>query len=385
MEIVEGSPGWYRYHPFFRDMLRAELDYLAPDRAVELHRRAAIWLADNGMLGPAVRHAVAGLQWATAAQFVVDDLAVGELIQGSERDYLFATLSAMPAGVQGAPSAIVRAALAVSQGDAVVAQRELEQAQTSAVAQGPDGRSGAAAQRLANRLIASLTSVQDTDAALSLQLSTEAVVELDGQPPDRLAAHPGLVAMVMTARAIALVRVGEIKAGRSAFAAAADVAEAPGCDSTLVFCLSHLALLDAVEGELRRAAERAKRALGLVRSADLDACGWWEACSRVALCWVALQQGDASTARKRITDLSANGGVQAVLPELMLELAAARLATIDGDLDRAIQIAHSVRERAVTSAPWVAAIAVEEEAASALSGSDAACGRRPPAVALRTG
>jgi LuxR family transcriptional regulator, maltose regulon positive regulatory protein len=38
---------WFRYHPLFRDLLRAELGRTAPERAIELHRRAFRWLADE--------------------------------------------------------------------------------------------------------------------------------------------------------------------------------------------------------------------------------------------------------------------------------------------------------------------------------------------------
>ena len=365
LETVAENPGWYRYHPFFRELLRAELEYLAPDRAADLHRRAGRWLADNGTLVPAVGHAAAARQWAEAAQYIVDDLAVGAILQGPEHEHLSTTLRSMPAGVEGAAAAIVRAALAVSQADITQAQQGLEQARSSATAQTSNGRSDGSAQRLANGLIAALLSLKDPDAAGALEVSSAAELELGGQPPDRLAAHPELVAILLAARASALVRVGQVGAGRTAFAAAADVARVPGCESMLAYCLSQLALLDAFEGALRSATDRAKRALALVTSADLDGCGWQS--SLVATCWVALQQGDTATARKRIAEVSARGGVEAVLPDSLLELAQARLARIDGDFGRAMAIARKVRERALELAPWIAAISLEEEVASALS------------------
>ena len=94
VETVADHPGWYRYHPFFRELLRAELNYLAPARAIALHRRAARWLADNGALGAAVWHAVAAYQWPEAAQYVVDDLAVAAVFQGCEQEGLSSTLRA---------------------------------------------------------------------------------------------------------------------------------------------------------------------------------------------------------------------------------------------------------------------------------------------------
>ena len=375
VETVEGHPGWYRYHPFFRDMLRAELNFLAPDAAVDLHGRASMWLAHNGMLGPAVWHAAEALQWTHAAQYVVDELAVGLLLQGSEHEQVSATLTAMPADVPGAAPAIVRAAFAVSRGDTVVAQQELGRARSSGTIHGSDDRSEGSpegnAQQLANGLIASLMSLHEPDAGVALAISSDSESELEKHSPDRLIAHPELVAMLMAARATALARDGQIEDARRVFSAAAGAAEAPGCESTLVYSLSHLALLDALQGALRLATSRAKRALALVTSADLHACGWRQAASLVALCWVALQQGDTATARTRIAELSARGGIDSILPDALLELAEARLSSTDGDFDRAMAITLRVRERAAVSAPWVAALSVEEEVVSALARGDA--------------
>ena len=367
VESLADHPGWYRYHPFFRDLLRAELNYLAPAKTIALHRRAGRWLADKGMLGTAVSHAAAAFQWAEAAQYVVEDLAVGKVFQGCEQEGLASTMRALPQGVHGAAAAIVRAAVAVSRGDTAAAKLELERAQRDMdAATSTGGDVHERAQLLANALIASIVSLNDPDAEAALQTSMAAETELEGQLPERLAAHPELVAMIMAARATAMVRTGRLLAARREFADAVKVAEAPGCESTLVYCFSHLALLDAVDGELRRASDRAERALELVTSAGVDGCGL-QASSLVALSWVALQQGDAATARQRITDVPAHGGLEVVLPASLLELATARLARMDGDIGRALEMTRGVRERVATSAPWVAALCVDEEVATTLS------------------
>ena len=59
VEPVPGHPGCYRYHPFFRDLLRATLSFEAPQELERLHRVAAEWYADQGEVerirGPARR------------------------------------------------------------------------------------------------------------------------------------------------------------------------------------------------------------------------------------------------------------------------------------------------------------------------------------------
>jgi LuxR family transcriptional regulator, maltose regulon positive regulatory protein len=54
------SRTWYRYHPLFAELLRAELRHGQPAEVPELHRRAAAWHAANGLVAEAVRHALAG-------------------------------------------------------------------------------------------------------------------------------------------------------------------------------------------------------------------------------------------------------------------------------------------------------------------------------------
>ena len=369
VETVDDQPGWYRYHPLFRALLRAELSFVAPARSVALHRRAGRWHADHGLLGAAVSHAAAAHEWAEAAQYVVDDLAVGALAQGCEQDGLSSTLCSMPTSVEGPAAAIVRAAVAMSVGDTTAARDDLELAQST-----PGGSAAGTAhsrsQRLANGLICSLLSLHDLDAAHALQRASAAAQELEGQSPQRLAAHPEVGAMLHAARATALLRVGQRRSARSAFLAAAEQAEAPGCEPTLAYCLSYLALLDALDGALRSGSHRARRGLELVARTGVDGHGIAEA--GLAQCWIALQQADAASARDRIASLRDHGDPDAVLSAALLGLASARLARLDGDPAGAAKQSRALRAEFATSAPWVVDLAVEEEVVSALAAGESA-------------
>ena len=58
---------WYRYHHLFGELLRSRLDVEEPGAAVELHARAAAWLARDGQIAEAIGHAIAaGDEHATA-------------------------------------------------------------------------------------------------------------------------------------------------------------------------------------------------------------------------------------------------------------------------------------------------------------------------------
>jgi len=50
VEEVACAPGWYRYHPFFRELLCAELAYASPTRLASLQRRASRWYAERGVV-----------------------------------------------------------------------------------------------------------------------------------------------------------------------------------------------------------------------------------------------------------------------------------------------------------------------------------------------
>lgn len=51
---------WFRYHTLFCDFLRGEAKQRMPDALPLLHRRAALWFAENKMDEPTLRHAAAG-------------------------------------------------------------------------------------------------------------------------------------------------------------------------------------------------------------------------------------------------------------------------------------------------------------------------------------
>ena len=58
---------WWRFHHLFADLLRARLLQLQPERVPELHRRAAGWCEQHGLIDEAIRHTVAAgeVPWAT--------------------------------------------------------------------------------------------------------------------------------------------------------------------------------------------------------------------------------------------------------------------------------------------------------------------------------
>lgn len=56
---IDDDGEWFRYHHLFVQFLRQRLSRDHPERVDELHRTAATWFGDNGMLSEAVDHALA--------------------------------------------------------------------------------------------------------------------------------------------------------------------------------------------------------------------------------------------------------------------------------------------------------------------------------------
>src|SRR3984957_11696778 len=63
---------WYRYHPWFRDMLLTELDRAEPGMASVLRQRAAGWCQDNGLPEEALEYAMAAGDVDGAARLVAE-------------------------------------------------------------------------------------------------------------------------------------------------------------------------------------------------------------------------------------------------------------------------------------------------------------------------
>jgi LuxR family maltose regulon positive regulatory protein len=67
---LDSERRWYRYHHLFGDVLRMHLRAEQPDQVSALHRRAREWYEHNGSTDNAIRHALAGEDFARAADLV---------------------------------------------------------------------------------------------------------------------------------------------------------------------------------------------------------------------------------------------------------------------------------------------------------------------------
>jgi LuxR family maltose regulon positive regulatory protein len=85
---------WYRYHHLFADVLQARLRDERPDHLAELHRRAAEWYEQVGERAEAISHAMAGEDFARAADLV--ELAMPATTRDRQDATLRRWLEALP-------------------------------------------------------------------------------------------------------------------------------------------------------------------------------------------------------------------------------------------------------------------------------------------------
>ena len=295
--IRPAGQGRYRYHSLFAAVLCLKLRREQPDLFRELHLRAASWFRRSGSLAEAVRHAGSVDDWRLAASIVLDELAVGRLIEprGSER--LADGFRRMPHDPESADPQLllVDAAIELSRGQYDMSRASLGAAESildrlAADAEIPS-RLGAAMIRIA---LSRRTGNVDARAVAAGRTMLDAVSE------DVLARHPEVQAQVLCGRGAAEFWSGRADAAANAFDAGAAAASTPEGAHERADCLGHLALLEALRGRLDHAAELAA---DVACAPEHGAAGPAEPVSsaaEVALACVHTERNELSLARARL-------------------------------------------------------------------------------------
>jgi ATP/maltotriose-dependent transcriptional regulator MalT len=120
---------WYRYHRLFADLLRARLQSADPQRMPELHRKAAAWYKEYGLVSDALRHALAAGEAVWAARLL--EQHVEEVLRRGEGETLRGWLAALPQEVvRSRPRlALAQALAAFNAGRLAAAEPFLEDAE----------------------------------------------------------------------------------------------------------------------------------------------------------------------------------------------------------------------------------------------------------------
>jgi LuxR family maltose regulon positive regulatory protein len=356
LEELPGSPGCYRYHPLFRDLLRAQLWYESPQIALELHRAAARWMAENGLLADAVRHAAAGGAWADAARYLVEDLAIAQVLVELPPRSLGGAFAGLPDDVDGVAVGLVRGGLALVAEDLDAFDLAITDVRGRASA-------GSPATRLSLHLLLLARAGATADNVAAMQAAEEIERLLPHVDPARLERHPEILALLGANKGTALLLSGRLEEAAEVLGLGASVAAHAGCDCPRIDCLGHLALLAAFTGRLRRAVVLAEQAIELTN----DAGGGRQTCpsaAETALAWVHNEACDLPRTRHHL-QLAEDAVPPSADPmqDTARAIIAARVSRAVGDLDDALsRLAKAQQDPALPS--WLADRVRLEEAAT---------------------
>ncbi|MEU5952280.1 LuxR C-terminal-related transcriptional regulator [Streptomyces sp. NPDC047525] len=319
--------GWYRCHQMFADVLRMCLRHEKPGLVAPLHRRAAAWLGEHGLLADAVRHLLAAGDWGTAGRLIVDRLAIGQVL-GLTRLRLPSELTRrLPEQLptENPEPALLAAAVARVRDDDQACTRYLD---------------------LADRLLAELTADEDRMARCRLARAVIRMDQLRSRNPQEaraaaadaesalsrlphaaLAQRPEILALTLAIRGSGELRTGGLKPAEASLTGGLKAAGAAGNGTLRRDCLIELALLEALRGRFRAADELAAQAI----QPPLPA--WTvaersQACLHLVRAWVELARAEPGRARRELA------GAKAVLgglpDDFLTEIASlvAGLATV---------------------------------------------------------
>jgi LuxR family maltose regulon positive regulatory protein len=360
VERVPGHLTWYHYHPLFRELLRAQISYQDPDETQRLHLVAADWLARAGQIAEAVQTAVDAELWAAAAGYVVEQLAIADLLT-PDPTVLSELLAPLPADIPGSAAALVRAALAVSGGRYEQAALELRRAESL------PGTWTAATEASAAMVTAVGASLTDDAEAV---LAATAIAERSLTTAGALApsTRPGLEIVLDTANARARLAGGPLSEAADACTRVVTGGLRAGFEWAHLECLGYLALIAAWRGENRKAVRLARQALALRDRVTPPTAGAFSV-AEAALAWVYVETDDRGRARRHAAAASADKvSVSAAALAVTLAIVESRLRRGQGDLRGARAPLAECRRRNRLSEWWAARIAADEAVIAGLEG-----------------
>jgi LuxR family transcriptional regulator, maltose regulon positive regulatory protein len=242
--------GWYRFHSLFAEVLRLKLRFEHPRQVADLHRRAARWYQSHRCLPDAVRQAAAAGDWLFAARLVVDDLAIGTLIEAPDHDQLTDPFREMPDALLGAgpEPALVAAGVAFADGQHECARTALAAAEDSLAGLPAD-------EKTTSRIAVAMLRLELERQTGDIEVTTASVRQLEkyaGMLSDEtLADRPRLVVRMLAERGLLFLWAGQPDEAAAIIGARhpASAGHGPECANYH----GHLALAEAFRGRLHEA------------------------------------------------------------------------------------------------------------------------------------
>ncbi len=290
--------GWYRYHSLLAAVLRLKLRIEHSGRLPGLYQRAAAWYQRHGMLNEAVRYAAESGDWSFAAGIVVDEFAVGQLIDPRGNQPLAEVFGRMPRdGAWTRPEPwLVLAAIGLS---GPVREASCTSALTTVDAifeRLPAADENSA--RLAAAMIWLALSRRTGDLEVATAAAGRAEALAGQLPEDVHARHPELRVQLLSGRGGVQLWAGRLDAAAADFQAGAACAPETGYERA--DCLGYLALVEALQGRLSRAAGHADQTADVMRSVSESVAEHTTPAMNVALASVYLQRGAIQEAHAQL-------------------------------------------------------------------------------------
>jgi LuxR family transcriptional regulator, maltose regulon positive regulatory protein len=248
---------WYRYHALFRELLQAELRSDEAGLLPQLHRRAAVWLADSGDDAAGLTHAVEAEAWDLAARLAGERWV--ELLLRGEVWALRPLIERLPSELahHDPEVALAVASALLDGGDHAEAAKLLATA-AAAAEQVPGERrrrfdvSFSALQLHVARLRGDLEAALETGRELARRGDLEAgVVDAD------------LRALALVNLGIAELWTGALDGAAHHLERARGAAAEAGQDWVVLIAIAHLALLAGTQHDYPRSARHAREAIAL--------------------------------------------------------------------------------------------------------------------------
>jgi LuxR family maltose regulon positive regulatory protein len=255
VSAVGEEGGWYRYHPLFADVLRAELHRRLPGEGPRLHRIAAAWHARHGTPLDAVRHAVEAGDWELAAEMVGEHWLVFVLRGGGTVLYELVERIPGEAVRSKAELALATAGLLLEQGDHEGADELLVRAHELA-----DDLPEPRRRRLA--VMSTATTLYRARLRGDVQEALSAARLVLDEHWDREVAVE-VRALTLANLGIAEFWDGDLDSAEEHLQQAAGLALECGNDFVLFLAESYAAAADARDGRLQEARTRARTAVQL--------------------------------------------------------------------------------------------------------------------------
>ncbi|TAK30829.1 MAG: helix-turn-helix transcriptional regulator [Chloroflexota bacterium] len=344
---------WYRYHGFFASCLQTELRRSDPGRVSDLHRKAFLWYAENGLVTEAVGHALAAGEVESAADLIEQLAAV--MWKHGEAVTLFGWFRELPSEVmRRRPMLCVWHANALlSTGQADAAEERLRHAElalglshdaaplggVAESAQSPNDIRRAHSHILATR--AAIAAFRH-DAPLTIALARQSIEQDSGEDEyqrGRMLGHLGR----------AYSWTGDVVRANEALTEAVRVLQSSENMLVALAMSNHLAYVQAIQGHLRQAEANYTKAVRFAteRHNNVFLVGGWPSLGLALLHYEWNELGMARTYATEGIDVASQWEMADML--LFSQGILARVRQAEGDLEGALSILSEAAQLARTN------------------------------------